>query len=199
MEMFYKDLLAWIKDGQKPHAVFNRHRAVCQTVSRYADEEEANRLVNGLADAFEEAGLNRGTPFNEDSASWYLECHNGTLYQNPKRLHWIKYHAMSPTLKAFYKDMQAWITSGMQTHQFRQDRGLCSNVVAIYCREMPRKARDEVFFELEAQFKDAGLNDDFPFNNGDLNEFTDEHKRYENPARLAWVQRFSDPVLQNPP
>jgi len=193
METFYKDLLAWIRDGQKPHAVFNKHGTLCGALPRYAGDEEPN-----LADAFEQAGLNRGTPFNEDFASWNLECRNGTVYHNPRRLHWIKYHAMSPTLKSFYKDMQAWITSGMQTHQFRQDRGLCSNLVAIYCREMPRKARDEVFFELLDQFKDAGLNDDFPFN-GDPEEFTNEHKRYENPARLAWVQRFSDPVLQNPP
>lgn len=193
MKTFYKDLLAWIREGQKPHAVFYKHGTLCGALSRYAGDEEPN-----LADAFEEAGLNRGTPFNEDFASWNLECRNGTVYQNPRRLHWIKYHAMSPKLKSFYKDLQAWIDGGMQTHQFRQDRGLCSNLVAIYCREMPYEARDEVYLELEAQFKDAGLNGDFPFNNGDLEEFKNEHKRYTNPARLAWVQRFSDPVLQNP-
>lgn len=195
METFYKDLLAWIRGGQKPHAVFNKRHTLCRTAAHYAGDEEANHL----ADAFAQAGLSRGRPFNEDFASWNLECLKGTVYQNPRRLHWIKYHAMSPKLKSFYKNMQAWISGGMQTHQFRQDRGLCSNLVAVYCREMPYEARDEVYLELEAQFKDAGrLNDDFPFNNGDLEEFTDEHKRYENPARLAWVQRFSDPVLQSP-
>lgn len=198
METFYKDLLAWIKDGQKPHAVFSKHQALCHTVFRYAGYDAAHRLMED----FEQTGLKvaiQGIPFNTNPASYDIECLKGTLYQNPRRLHWIKYHAMSPKLKAFYKDLQAWIDGGMQTHQFRQDRGLCSNLVAIYCREMPYEARDEVYLELEAQFKDAGLDDDFPFNNGDLDEFTNEHKRYENPARLAWVQRFSDPVLQNPP
>jgi len=197
METVYKDLLAWIRDGQKPHAVFNKHWALCHTVFRYAGYEAAHRL---MAD-FEQAGLKgdlQGIPFNTDAHAYDTECRNGTVYENPRRLHWIKYHAMSPTLRSFYKDMQAWISGGMATHQFKQDRGLCSNLVGIYCREMPRKARDEVFFELLDQFKDAGLNDDCPFN-GDLYEFTDEIRRYENPARLAWVQRFSDPVLQNPP
>ena len=199
METFYKEMQAWIRDGQKPHAVFNRHCALCDTLSSYVGGEEAEQKLDFLVENFLQAGLHELNPFNTNHASYAIECHNGTVYQNPRRLHWIKYHAMSPKLKSFYKDLQAWITSGMQTPQFRQDRGLCRNLVAIYCREMPYEARDEVYLELEAQFKDAGLNDDFPFNNGDLEEFTNEHKRYENPARLAWVQRFSDPVLQNSP
>jgi len=198
METFYNDLLAWIRDGQKPHPVFNRHRAVCQTVSRYADEEEANRLANRLADAFEQAGLNRGTPFNEDIAAYSLECQNGTLYQNPRSLHWIKYHAMSPTLRSFYKDMQAWITSGMQGRDLRRYFGLCDNLLRN-CNN--GQEREDLLNELQAQFKDARLDTDYPFNQN-REEFLHDSNRnfnYLNPARLAWVQRFSDPVLQNPP
>lgn len=193
METFYKDLLAWIRDGQKPHAAFYKHGTLCGALSRYAGDEEPN-----LADAFEEAGLNRGTPFNEDFASWNLECRNGTVYENPRRLHWIKYHAMSPTLKAFYKDMQASITSGMQGGDLRRYFGLCDNLLRN-CNN--GQEREDLLNELQAQFKDARLDTDYPFNQNREEFLHDSNKQlhYENPARLAWVQRFSDPVLQNSP
>lgn len=196
METFYKDLLAWIKDGQKPHAVFSKYWALCHTVSRYAgDDEEANRL----ADAFAEAGLNRGTPFNEDFASWNLECLCGTLYQNPRRLHWIKYHAMSPKLAAFYRDLNIWIKTGMQGREFKPYFGLCDNL-PHYHRDGTDQERKDLQNELGNQFKDAKLHADYPFNQNREEFLHDGNKQlhYENPARLAWVQRFSDPVLQSP-
>lgn len=195
MEMFYKDLLAWIKDGQKPHAVFSRHRALCSTVFRYTENEEPN-----LADAFEEAGLNRGTPFNEDSASWNLECRNGTVYQNPSRLHWIKYHAMSPKLAAFYRDMDTWVKTGAQGREFKRYFGLCENLLRQY-EESHTQEREGLISELEEQFTDARLDTDYPFNQNREEFLHDSHKEllYLNRARVTWVQRFSDPVLQNSP
>ena len=85
----------------------------------------------------------------------------------------------------------------MQGRDLRRYFGLCDNLLRN-CNN--GQEREDLLNELQAQFKDARLDTDYPFNQN-REEFLHDSNRnfnYLNPARLAWVQRFSDPVLQNP-
>lgn len=100
---------------------------------------------------------------------------------------------MSPELKAFYQTMLAWLANDMpETAYFDRHAGLCHNLV-MFLRARNTKWEDlcSITEEQRAQFRQAGLDQVYPFNY-DGNDYTDDrHTMYENPKRLAWIKEHA--------
>jgi hypothetical protein len=71
--------------------------------------------------------------------------------------------------------------------------GLCSNM-ECYCYAngvdySTRRRAEELLHKL---FELAGLDKDFPFNNGNGQAYMNERECHKNPERLAWAKRIRD-------
>lgn len=100
---------------------------------------------------------------------------------------------MSPFLKEFYIDLDAWVKGGMNVCHpvFCRDVGICNNL-SFYSRYHNQNAvlyRDELRF----QFTGAGLDADFPFNSSRTEYSADIRAAatYKNPKRLAWIEEHT--------
>ena len=116
---------------------------------------------------------------------------------------------MSPELKQFYKDMQAWIDEGCycpdqyDTNFPNTIRGLCDNL-DYWTKQHNIAVKDftKLRYELQTQFEAAGLHKLYPFNcdgkhpgTEHLPFYADEIGKkhcYTNPLRLAWVKRGAE-------
>ena len=96
---------------------------------------------------------------------------------------------MSPELKQFHKDLQAWIDNGCtDSLSFRRHEGLCYNVwFWAYFRKLDGW---ELRRELKSSFKNAGLDEEIPFNVR-VDDFNEEENCYTNKARLEWIHQHA--------
>lgn len=89
------------------------------------------------------------------------------------------------TLQQFYNDYAAWLDAGAPEGQpFVRSQGLCINLWDWSEHNV------NLDIELSNQFKDAGLDEDYPFNvNGnDHHRETDSELMHLNPLRIKWVK-----------
>ena len=105
-------------------------------------------------------------------------------------------------LKQFYKDLQAWIDAGFPVHRsFKIERAVCSQLIA-YIKDAGHYGyiRDVTREELKREFREAGLDTIYPFNQVPENEndlgksYNKEFARetfYFNEARLNWIWEHS--------
>lgn len=97
---FYQDIQAWI-DAGFPQGIFRKDRGVCANLVFWSENEGLSNIAwveldLEMEDQFKQAGLHALYPFNNGQpAEFSIEFHSGTAYQNPKRLEWIKNHAVS--------------------------------------------------------------------------------------------------------
>lgn len=100
LQLFYREIQAWIDDGQRPHACFSRTFALCFQLTLWSAHKgftrpKAQELDWEQMELFEselrEVGL---FPFNrrEDDPMFSVEIVRGETYKNPRRLKWIKDH-----------------------------------------------------------------------------------------------------------
>lgn len=99
---------------------------------------------------------------------------------------------MSPQLKQFYRDLQAWIEGG-QPHSggLVKCAGLCFNL--NMWAERNNVAATQILQELQAQFIVRGLLDDYPFDASDkaYEQAAKNDEIYKNPARIAWIKEHA--------
>ena len=102
---------------------------------------------------------------------------------------------MSPELKQFYKDLQAWIEEGLPEDPiFDQRDSVYDNLwYWAFCVETcPLELRAELShnltYELRLSFEKAGLDTYVPFNTS-LWKFYTEQNKYANKARLEWIRK----------
>lgn len=101
-----------------------------------------------------------------------------------------KYPSQSPQLTSFYQAYREWLTIGSPDGEpFDRFHGLCDNVryFSKWCFPGWAGLCGEMGNELTAQFKDAGLHNEYPFNDGKLKNYATEYRCDQNPARIAWV------------
>lgn len=94
---------------------------------------------------------------------------------------------MHPLLKQFYQDINAWVEQGCPTHPaFVINCGLCRNLGNYLGQlNLNQKEKINVYMELSKQFIDAQLDNQYPFDNGDMDY---KHKpKFTNPRRLRWI------------
>lgn len=89
----------------------------------------------------------------------------------------------------FYSALQSWIDSGCpyeNSYGFYRGIGICSNLEGFALRENLSNYQIRFLLaDLRSQFKSAGLDHIFPFNqNTDYNK---EKNKYTNLPRLAWI------------
>lgn len=96
-----------------------------------------------------------------------------------------------PIIKAFLECYLNWVIAGHpETKMFRNRLGLCGLLVQ-FTREMVTSERNELSNILSFMFKADGLDIDFPFNNGNLNDYYYESgigKAHESSKRVEWVK-----------
>lgn len=93
LNQFYVELQAWIDGGCGEHPIFRLDYPICDNLSDWEAREDDRYgvwkvLRQQLRDAFQTAY----NPFDQDGDIGEA-CAEGTLYQNPARLAWIKAHA----------------------------------------------------------------------------------------------------------
>ena len=95
-----------------------------------------------------------------------------------------------PRLQTFYRELQAWIDSGMlNTEIFTKHAGICLNASRYF-------TNDQAIDALILQFKEAGLHTILPFAEDhdqywlELNSGT----LYTNPKRLAWIKSHAEEI-----
>lgn len=98
-----------------------------------------------------------------------------------------------PVQRQFYCDIQKWISEGMKDHPiFRKYVGLCSTY-----RYWSRHTNNKIH-NIRDDFKTAGLNPIFPFNENllDYNRERMADLTYMNPCRFAWIKEHANPRPQ---
>lgn len=102
LKAFYKAMQAWIDDGAPScnKIGFFKEYGLCTNLEIYIDStnghdySQCRRVLSGqMILQFEEAFLNSKHPFNESIMDYSDEGNNQTIFQNPKRLAWIKQHS----------------------------------------------------------------------------------------------------------
>lgn len=93
-------------------------------------------------------------------------------------------------LRNFYRAYYKWATSPSQykSPTFRGTYGLCRNLenwVYDNCIKNPDKELVRLMGRLEKQFKNAGLNPNYPFGFDDYFDYPGPL----DPARMAWVKK----------
>jgi len=99
-------------------------------------------------------------------------------------------------LTQFYKDMQAWVAAGCPPHKaFQKRTGLCDNLVQWLHQQ--EKLDVSLFTQMRNQFREAGKNIYFPFNDTSFNENTSYRVEaeaglcYTNKQRLDWIKHHA--------
>ena len=93
-------LLTWVEGGCPDHELFSRHNAICHTTRFWFRHHRYPYwsvrywpVLVYFKDLFDAEGLNREVPFNNGSLKQFrAELDKGTVYQNPKRLAWLRSH-----------------------------------------------------------------------------------------------------------
>lgn len=112
----------------------------------------------------------------------------------------------SKLLSSFYDAMYQWIAEDCPTNTESTDKppftiavGLCTNLTN-FCNflNLEFKMCDLLHYEMRTQFKDAGLNAMYPFNES-IRAYMPEsdEDRYTNPARIAWIIEHTTLENQN--
>ena len=98
-------------------------------------------------------------------------------------------------LTQFYKDMQTWVDAGCPPHNvFTRREGLCDNLVQWLHQQ--EKLNLSLFTQLRNQFREAGKNIYFPFNeNTSYCVEAEAGLCYTNKQRLDWIKHHANPVL----
>lgn len=102
LSSFYKDMECWIDGPSKEHPCFTDQHGLCENLELWLsrqyemDWEDVVNIRRELKDHFISRGLDSNYPFNGgDRLSYKDDFLNGTMYQNPKRLEWIRKWASS--------------------------------------------------------------------------------------------------------
>ena len=106
---FYQEMQKVVDGGTSPtglYGVFCAHEGLCKNLERYIDAvscgtARGKEIKAEMQDQFFEAGLDSKYPFNsgwdwdksEPDLSYESEAKSITMYQNPKRLKWIRDHS----------------------------------------------------------------------------------------------------------
>jgi hypothetical protein len=94
LKQFYRDIHAAIDSGCETDWFCLRH-GLCVNVTRWAaDKPDCHGLIARMLDQFADAGLHTVYPFNQGCRFDHSDekC-AGRIYQNLRRLQWIKDHA----------------------------------------------------------------------------------------------------------
>lgn len=93
---------------------------------------------------------------------------------------------MSEQLKAFYKAYAEWLDAGApHSETFDRTCGLCNAL------EEFSECDYKLLKEMQQQFTDAGLNWDFPFDEGWKAYHYDDNKHL-NASRVEWVRKHAE-------
>lgn len=100
---------------------------------------------------------------------------------------------MSEILQKFYDEIGEWILSGCPEGREFGNTGLCSNLRTFMYNNRkthPWERERAVEIELEYQFREAGLNPEYPFDDALGSSYRSamwDRKLYDNPLRYQWV------------
>lgn len=113
-----------------------------------------------------------------------------------KRLLGIKpKYVPSAVMQEFYWAMQAWVEQGLYTDSyFQKNSGLCHNLSAwARSKSISWEKIAELDEELKDSFSSQGLSTVYPFNKSfpDLYNECELWCAYENPKRLAWIEKYA--------
>lgn len=102
---------------------------------------------------------------------------------------------MSDELKAFYIALYQWLTKSSYAkrrnqYDFSVVAGICGNLNK-YCESLgiSDHIHKSLIQELQKSFKDAGLDDNYPFNDGSYISYRDEYSKYDNTDRFNWIKK----------
>lgn len=113
--------------------------------------------------------------------------------QNPETYDAL--YGLNAHLKQFYLEMYHWITHKECKYQFSPTIGLCCNLRKyMYSNDIKHGKRASLLNMLESQFISAGLDENFPFNNGNRGQYDNEHLKYENQHRIDWIKKHATSV-----
>lgn len=88
------------------------------------------------------------------------------------------------SLQQFYNAYAAWLDAGAPDGQpFVRHTGLCINLHKF-------GGNRDVLKEMSSQFKEAGLDEDYPFNDNSESYYRETYldEIYLNPKRIDWVR-----------
>ena len=113
--------------------------------------------------------------------------------QNPKIYDEI--YGLPAHLKQFYLEMYHWINNKECKYKFSPTVGMCCNLhrYAVASNVQPPQ-RTKLMDMLSGQFINAGLNEDFPFNDGFKYKYDNEVDKYSNQQRIDWIKKHATPM-----
>lgn len=104
----------------------------------------------------------------------------------------------SALLTAFYRAYLKFAETGDNPYDFTPRTGLCSNLcdyVDKHLEDSGKSPNAKIFYaavgEMDRQFKDAGLDTNYPFNHGSGRSYDlemEQGRAFDNVHRMNWVR-----------
>ncbi len=108
LKQFYQDLRCWLDAGKPRHPVFDGSDGLCWLLTRWGNhhrlgfplfnaiKQEQGKLLHAVHIENRKAGTSASMdlPFNSGLSEYYRECDNDTIFDNPRRLAYIREHSV---------------------------------------------------------------------------------------------------------
>lgn len=90
LKAYLQSVQAWIERGCPEGAPYSRKCGLCRNVYKF---EFGGRIHSSLTLAFHQQKLDITYPFNSSFQDYENECFLLSVWDNPRRLAWVKKHA----------------------------------------------------------------------------------------------------------
>lgn len=103
LKEYLQSVQVWIEQGCPRNAPYIVTCGLCRNTYNFfpGDWEAIEKLQRELEDAFCADGLDPDYPFNSSGEDYDNDCFTLSMWENPKRLAWVKKHAETlPSISA---------------------------------------------------------------------------------------------------
>lgn len=95
LKAYLQSVQAWVEQGCPKSGIYSHGFGLCRNTFRFlpGDWESSEKLRIELEEALMADGLDPEYPFNSSGEDYDNECFLLSIWDNPKRLAWVKKHA----------------------------------------------------------------------------------------------------------
>lgn len=92
LKQFFLGIHEWVEQGCPEHEIFSKHRGLCSNLTHLCSSQgfDSFELKGELDFLLRTVSSKPMVPFNNSSNPYCSEIWDGTIYQNPHRLAFIK-------------------------------------------------------------------------------------------------------------
>lgn len=95
LKEYLRSVQAWVAQGCPESGIYSHGFGLCRNTFGFlpGDWEAIEKLRSELKEAFRADGLDPNYPFNSSGKDYDNDCFTHSVWDNPKRLAWMKKHA----------------------------------------------------------------------------------------------------------